>query len=398
MEGRRPGRVWVIPPAIARGPGETIDRVGVLAEHDDAGGVLLWRLVRDVELWAGTPVANRSELFSPGAREARTARLRESTVPTDVRVLLRALNRILSGSPDAPGIEEDAATACAGVAQWAREIEARETAVAFAQAAALCSDSARYGLLTGTCAREARQGARAMSWFSRAVALARRERDWRSYAVAFLALGEEAEAAGDLVLARRRYVRAFRTTRRFRNLVGERARAAYAVFRLSRDAGDAEAACTYARAATPAVMKSQPGAAALALRLASYWIEQGTPEHAVRILQYLAKLDALPREARLPAAILRVRAETATGNLLAARRAWADAWSLVGEASAGPALADPLLELVECAAALCEPGGVEAAGRAALTHASPEDYARIRTAVRALALQAGEGSAEKDAA
>jgi tetratricopeptide (TPR) repeat protein len=374
-----------------------IDRLGILPEHDDAGGVLLWRLVRDVELWAGTPVAKRSELFSPGAREVRTARLRESTVPTDIRVLLRSLNRILGGAPDTPGIEEDAAHACAGVAQWAREMDAPETAVAYAQAAALCSDRARHALLTGVCAREAGQGARAVSWFNRAVALARREPDRRSYAVAFLALGDEAEAAGDTGAARKRYLRAARTARRSADLDLERGRAAYGLFRLAKAAGDTEAADAYARAATSAVMKSQPAAAGLELALAAFWTEHGNPGRVVRILDRLAKLDALPAHERLPAAILRVRATTRTGNLPSARRSWADAWAVAGSAAPGPQLAKPLLELAECAAALGEPGGVEEAGRAALTQASEEDYPRIRAAVLALADVVG-GSAAQDAA
>lgn len=394
---RRGARHWVIPPAITRGPGETIDRVGVLKEHDDAGGVLLWRLVRDVELWASTPPVKRSELFSPGAREVRSARLRESTVPTDVRLLLRTLNRILGGVPDAPAIEEDAATACAGVAQWA-EIEARETALAFAQAAALCSDGARYALLTGICAREAGQRARAVSWFSRAVALARRERDWRSYARSFIGLAEEAEAVGDIGAARKRYIRAFRTGRRFTDLDLERGRAAYGLFRLARAAGDTQAAEAYARAATSAIMKSQPAAAGLALALAAFWTEHGNARRAVHILNRLAKLDAIPPGERLHAAILRVRAATRDGNLSGARRSWAAAWTVAGAAAPGPELVKSLLELAHCAAALGEAGGVERAGRAALTHASEADYLRIRAEVRGLTDAVGGESSAKDAA
>jgi tetratricopeptide (TPR) repeat protein len=239
--------------------------------------------------------------------------------------------------------------ACAGVAQWAREIEARETAVAFAQAAALASGEARHAVLTGTCAHELGQYARAASWFGRAVGLARREKDWRSYAAAFLALGALAEAEGDPARARQRYLRAFRTARRHRPFVAERARAAYALFRLARDAGDVEAASAYARSATRAVMKADPAAAPLALALAAFWIDSGSPERSVRLLKHLAKIEALPAQERLPAAILRVRAETASGTSIAAKRAWADAWALATASPPVPTRADALLELARCA-------------------------------------------------
>jgi tetratricopeptide (TPR) repeat protein len=377
-------RLWALPPAIQRGPAETIERLGILAEHGEAEGLVLWRLVRDVEIWAATPPRHRVELFTPVAPEARKARLRASTLPTDVRVLLRTLNRILAGPPDAPGCEESAATACAGVAQRAREMEARETAVAFAQAAALTSAEARYALLTGTCAQELGQHARAASWFGRAVGLARRETDWRSYAAGFLALGSLAEAEGEPARARQRYLRAFRTARRHRTFVAERGRAAYALFRLARDAGDVDAASAYARSATRAVMKADPAAAPLALALATFWIDGGSPERSVRLLEHLAKIEALPAHEHLPAAILRVRAETAAGKLIAARRAWADAWALATSAAPATGHVDTLLDLARCAAALGEAGGVEEAGRAALLHAPAADFPRIIAELRRL--------------
>jgi hypothetical protein len=392
-------RLWAVPPAIERGPAETIERLGILAEHGESEGLLLWRLVRDVELWSATPPQHRTELFTPRAPEGRAARLRASTIPTDVRVLLRTLNRILAGPPDAPGCEESTSDACAGVAQWAREMEARETAVAFAQAAALASGEARHAVLTGTCAHELGQYARAASWFSRAVGLARRGRDWRSYAGAFLALGALAEAEGDPTRARQRYLRAFRTARRHRRFVAERARAAYALFRLARDAGDVEAASAYARSATRSVMKADPAAAPLALALAAYWIDSSSPERSVRLLKHLAKIEALPAQERLPAAILRVRAETASGNLDAAKRAWADAWALATASTSVPTRADALVQLARCAAALDETGAVADAGRAALLHAPAEDYPRIRAELLNLPGESGEfGTPMKGAA
>ena len=202
--------------------------------------MLLWRLVRDVELWAGTPAEAQAKLFAPGARDIRTARLHKGTFPTDVRLHLRQLNRLLAAPASPPTSADEVSTACAAVAEWAREIEARETALAYAQAAALASDAAAHALLTGHCAEEAGQRQRARTWYVRAVALARRARDWQSYALSFLELGRMAEQDGNIARARRLYLRTFRTSRRHR-FPAERGLAAAALFRLVA-AGNAEMA------------------------------------------------------------------------------------------------------------------------------------------------------------
>ncbi len=328
---RREGqpRRWGVPPAIHHGPMETIGRIQVLAEHDDAGGVLLWRLVRDVELWSATPAEQRALLFRDGAPDARTARLRDSTIPTDVRLLVRSINRILAHPAGAAGSDDALATACSGVAQWAREIEAPETAVAFAQAAALSSEQARFALLTGECARQLQQDVRAVSWFSRAIGLARRGNDWRSYTAALLALGALAEDAGETSTARQRYLRALRTTRRHRAFVAERGCAAYRLFRLARAGGETESAAAYARIATRCAVRAEPAAASMAFALA-------------------------------------------------AKRAWAHAWALAVASPPPTGSTDALLQLARCAAELGQAGAVADAGRAALIHASKQDYARVR--------------------
>lgn len=107
----RRARQWVTPPAISRGTSENIDRIGVLSEHPDAEGVLLWRLGRDVELWAAAYPAERAHLFAPAARGKRALRLRSSTLPTDVRAHLRRLGRLLATPGDASS--QEMSTACA---------------------------------------------------------------------------------------------------------------------------------------------------------------------------------------------------------------------------------------------------------------------------------------------
>ena len=384
MIERREGRRWVIPPAVRRGASENIERIGILAEHPDAEGVLLWRLVRDVELWTAASTAEREHLFAHGARRIRTLRLRASTVPTDVRLQLRCLSRTLAEPAHASAAE--IAGASAAVAEWAREIEARETALAFAQAAALTSDDPAHALLTGNCAEEAGQPERAHTWYVRAVGLARRARDWQSYARAFLELGRIAEQDGNPARARRLYLRTFRTGRRH-GFPAERGRAAAALFRLARDAGDHEAASRYARIATRALLRSDARIAGLVVLLAEYWIANGNARAALRLLEILES-DSLPPQTRAAGAVLRVRAAIAGGDEGMARHAWASAYALL---QAGPhaehtgADAAALLTLAKCAAALDDVRGIERAGHAALVRAAAEDYPRIHRELVTLA-------------
>ena len=228
-----------------------------------------------------------------------------------------------------------------------------------------------------------------MSWFQRTVALARRRKDWRTYAAAFLELGAWAESESDHARARRMYLRAFRTTRRHRELTTERARAAHALLRLARDAGDTQAATRYARSATFAVMKADPGAATLALALAGFWIDGGRPAPALRLLDHLAALDGIPASEQFAATVLRVRAATAAGATVTAKRALADALVLAKAQPSPPAdagvLANALLQLAECAAVLGEVGAVTQAGRAALLHTPREEYPRIKAELQRIA-------------
>lgn len=377
-ESARKPRFHVVPPAIHRGAAETIDRIGILLEHEDQEGVLLWRLVRDVELWSAASPAEREHLFAAGAGTVRTLRLRASTVPTDVRIQLRRLIRSLA-APAKASAGEVAAT-CAYVAEWAREIEARETALAFAQAAALASDDGAHALLTGRCAEEANQRERARTWYVRTVGLARRARDWQSYARSFLELGRMAEQDGTPARARRLYLRAFRTSCRKR-FPAEHGRAAAALFRLARDAGDYESASRYARIATRALLRSDARTAGLVLLLAEHWIEHGNARAALRLLDHREGIDSLVSPARAAGAVLRVRAWIAAGDLGMAKEAWASAFALLRSApddeqdTEGAAAA--LLALAKCAAVLDDLRAIERAGCAALARATAEEYPRI---------------------
>jgi hypothetical protein len=107
----------------------------VLKDVPDVLGVALWRAVRDVRLWAETPADERQRL----ARKApEVARERLQFAHAQAPELDQAL-AFLTELFEKPALvtAEEVAEACAHVADWAERQGATETAVQFAEAAAV---------------------------------------------------------------------------------------------------------------------------------------------------------------------------------------------------------------------------------------------------------------------
>lgn len=381
--GRAP-RHWRIPPAILRGPGEGIDRLGILEEHRELDAVLLWRLARDVEMWAATPPDRRANLFTPG-RQIDGGR---SELPEEVHTWIAELLTLLTSvNGDAP--PADIGAACEALAQWAAAHGAKETAVAYAQAAALAvPEQPGYALLTGRCAEELGQHTRATTWYQRTVALARRGSDPVRYAAAFLSLASQAEAAQDPGRARRYAVRAFRSARRAGQVGGtEYARAAYFLFRLTHSAGAEEESQLYARVCTRRALRGDELAPASLLNLAEHWFAHRREVPTRRLLKLLDTGAATTPAQRLHAAVMRVRVEIAARAPLSARRALAHALNVAAESvpeDTERTLA-LLLQLARCAAVLGEREGFARAAKLALTQAPEERYQEVSDVLARLA-------------
>ena len=148
-------------------------------------------------------------------------------------------------------------------------------------------------------------------------------------------------------------------------------------------------ASRYARIATFAVLRADPGAAALAFTLVGFWIDGGRAAPALRLLDHLDALDGIPASEQFAASVLRVRAATAAGATVTAKRALADALLLAKARTSPPAdagvLANALLQLAECATLLGEASAVRQAGRAALLHTPREEYPRIKAELQRIA-------------
>jgi hypothetical protein len=369
---------------MMRNPGEGLERVAVLEESEGELGVLLWRTVRDVELWAATPPARRAALFHPDSAERRRARLAETEVPPELAAPLDTLSALLA-LPDRAD-EYTVAQCCARIAAWAGGTRARETALAYAQAAALAlPEDADAALQTGACALHAGQRARAEVWLRRAVGLGRRGRRWDAYARAVFALARLHERAGSPVRAARDCRLAHRAA--LRHGVEEvRLGAARALLRLARASGDAERARNWAVAAQRAYRPGAPEATAVLLELSRFWLDAGRAEDALPALRRLAKREqTLDAAARLSSTAMRARALAATGDARSGEVA-ADAFTLLREPDVpAPVQLAAAVDLAHAAAAQGDAGTFLHAVHAALRVAPDAEYARVRDQLAALA-------------
>jgi tetratricopeptide (TPR) repeat protein len=388
-EDEHGARRWRIPPAILRGPQETIDRIGVLDEHEEDVALLLWRIVRDVELWAATQPEQRGELFGPGAAVQRAAQVRAAPLDDEVRPALEILAGLLADPVAAEG--ERIGGCCLRVARWAREAGKGETAVACAQAAALASpEDGVAALVTGLCAAALGQAERGHTWLRRAVAVARQSRQREAYAGAYLALGHHHLRAGARESARRAYLLALRAARRW-GLWLERAGAAYGLFRLALEGGDVPAATAHGRGALLAARRLPPELVPFGMEMPAFWIAVGEPARALAVL---ARIEPLLRTHgdRLAWTVFSLRARLDGGDTAEARRLWAEAWRQIrDEPLEDAAVGKALVALAGAAARLGDGALLGRAARAALTRAPADAYARVQEQLRELGFGAAAG-------
>lgn len=304
-ESQMAGR-WCVPPAILHDPNRTLDATGILEECAGDLGLLLWRTVRDVELWANTPHRQRSALFADGSADVRLAQIAGTDVPSAVAAFIGTINEmlILGSRGDASSLT----VSCLEVARWARSMSHVETAVAFSQAGALASPLfSEAALQTGISAVDARQAARGETWLRRAVAVARYERNRPAYAGALVELGILAASRGDTVRAERLYRKAFAAGRRFSDRQA-RARAAHRLFRLAIQREDGMEAAQFALAAQRAFLSGTQSGPLILFDLGRFWSDLARPAPAFGALRRLWSVrEQLPSQYRLVAAALTAR-------------------------------------------------------------------------------------------
>ena len=198
----RPTSAPMYPPA----PSWPRDESAVLAETDSVLALLLWQRARDVRLWALAAPGGREGLFV-GDDEVESAVEAGEQLAEGVAGPLRTL-RALVRFPDLV-TPADVCAACLAVAEWCEREHMPETALHFAEAAALADPtSARAAAVAGTACTAQAADQRAELWLVRAIRTARRTRDWEWHARAYLRLGALFYELGDTRRARRAHGRA----------------------------------------------------------------------------------------------------------------------------------------------------------------------------------------------
>jgi tetratricopeptide (TPR) repeat protein len=346
---RRTARRWRTPPAILHG-GEAFEGAAVLDEMPGPLGVLLFQVARDVYLWAGTPPEEREGLFQPRADTALAEMLREADADVQLELAVMPLVRMA----DAPELaqEEQVAVACQHVARWADVNGHLETAIAFAQGAAVVLPTdAAASFAVGRLARRRAEYARAETWYRRAVALGRQSGDWASYSMAFGGLGNLYAQRGNLPVARRFHLRALRSARRhsLRALHGS---ALHDLFVLAAQMGQPDAAESLARQAFDMYGTDHPRLVFLAADVAYLWMERGRFAPALAVFQAL--VHHLRRHEDLITQANMVRAAAGAGERRLFEQTFEEVWDRVARTQNLENAAAVMLELARGATMLGE--------------------------------------------
>lgn len=377
---RSSARRWHIPPPLIHGS-DTLEGGGILQDWGNELGVLLWQSSRDALLWATTEPSSRGGSFSARTAPDPFTPLIDSQTETRVRAALRVLRQI-AREPESVR-EEQVARACRQISEWAESEGRLETALAFAQNAALAAASdPSAAFWVATVAVRLNDHARAEVWFRRAIGLARRARDWRMYSRAFGGLGNLYMRRGNLPSARRLHTRALRGARRG-GMRREQAAALHDLFAVAVETGQPPEAERLARLALEAYGTRSARVHVLAHDVAYFWMDHGHDDRALAVFQAVLPLIEKPVERLFVIADI-ARAAAGTGDRDLAFDSAAEVHRLIREPELEQGAARALLEVARGYHQLDEHERAEEAARQAIAFATRFRESKVRFAAEAL--------------
>jgi tetratricopeptide (TPR) repeat protein len=189
-------------------PPAPLERLHVLEQVESAAGIVLWRALVDVRLWASSPAARRRLFHAPNAEVRERLALARAETP-ELAPALGTFALLLQ----APHVADagQVADACAFVQAWADERGLVLTGLLFAEAAAHVEpDNPARANLAARNARRALMFERAGAWHLRAYKLAVRAKDDGEKVWALIGGGAMMKATGRFPEARRFFQRAAR--------------------------------------------------------------------------------------------------------------------------------------------------------------------------------------------
>ena len=269
-----------VPPALTRGP-DRFEGLAVLDEVKGDLGLVLWRSVRNLLMWAGTEPQHRRGLFAGGAAAVRAEDLAGAQVDPELMAPLMVIVRLLESPGDADLLR--VVNACRRIALWAEHRGALGTALEFTQAAAIAvPESAALAYAVGRLARRRAEYDRAESWYARAVILGRQSKDWKSYSLAFAGMGILHKQRGNYPAAKRAHLRCLRAANRHA-LNNIRGVAYHDLFALAVEMRAGPEADALAESAFRAYGPKDPRVPRLAYDVAYHWLLQGFFNASLRV-------------------------------------------------------------------------------------------------------------------
>lgn len=298
--------------------------------------------IRDVERTG--PLFTRDAVWAWEARRMRDLARTAMEAPDAELALEDGLAEIARLIADPDGLDRRKLSwACLMVLECALAEGWRETAAAFAEAAAIACPYAPYpAYIIGKLHRRYGNYREAEAWLKRGARVARWAEDWENYALILNSLGVLHYQKGSYPLATQHLLRARKVARRFRfkTLEGE---ILHDLFVATWVQGESSVAEEYARTALFRYLPDHPRMPALAYDIAYYWVNRGYFAFALTVIVQLLAVFRTPDE-RFMVCVCAARAAAGTGDTALFRRMWMDAWtlkdSLAGQAQVGTALVD----------------------------------------------------------
>lgn len=268
----------------------------MLEQVESAAGLVLWRALVDVRLWAAAP-AERRHLFHPPNDEVRERFALARSETPELAPALGAFALLLQ----APELLDagQVADACAFVHKWADERGLVRTALLFAEAAAQADpDNPARANLAARNARRALEFDRAGTWHLRAYKLAVRAKDEREKLWALMGYGSTMKTIGRTAEARRFFHKGARAAK----ASGRRKEAGLAFHDLANlavEAGKYRLAETHVSTALSLYTLDHPRIPALAHDFAFALLRQGHFTGALYLLERVVPLIQRPEEQAL---------------------------------------------------------------------------------------------------
>ncbi len=337
---RQPQR---LPPPLMHGA-DALEGTAILGDFPDDAGLLFWKTVRTVRLWAELPAAERAHAFQEESHSRRKVWIGDA--PAEVRDALAMAAAVLQPRARSTKV----ARGCREMANWAVSQRALATAIEFMQAAAVATPGdAEAAHEVARLARAAGDHTRAETWYRQAISRARRGATWYEFARSYIGLGSTYTARDNFPAARKSLIRGLRAARRF-SMRGLAATAYHELMLLAIHSGRAEDVARMGRSALQAYGRTNQRAATLASDYASYLLDAGHADEALRILLAVPPGLGTPAE-RLARAAATAEAATLLGRSELYDRALKAAEELLAGSEAVPHPPAALQRMVRAAEA-----------------------------------------------